>query len=57
MRILNDLKHNKYSAVYEFQKLKDRLHLTPEEENRIPFLPRNIYTPDSGQTKEDKENE
>ena len=54
MRILNDLKHNKYSAVYEFQKLKDRLHLTPEEENRIPFLPRNIYTPDSGQTKEEK---
>lgn len=54
MRFTKDFCHSKYSAVYEFQKLKDRLHLTPEEENRIPFLPRNIYTPDSGQTKEKK---
>lgn len=56
MRNLNEYKHNKHSAVYEFQKLKDRLNLTEEEENRIQFSPKKVYgkTPKTERNMEDK---
>ena len=43
MRFTKDFCHSKHSAVYEYQKLKDSLNLTPEEEEKIPFLPKKVY--------------
>lgn len=43
MRFTKDFCHSKHSAVYEYQKLKDSLNLTEEEEKKFLFLSEKVY--------------